>query len=448
MTTSLFTDLYELTMLEASLQSGVASRMSSFEVFTRSLPPGRRYGVVAGVGRVTEAIADFNFGSEEIEYLESSGRFTKETLKYLSNLSFTGDIWSYEEGDVYFPFSPIMRVDAPFGQAILLETVILSIMNFDSAVAGAGSRMVSVAGGRRLVEMGSRRTHEQAAVSAARAAYIVGFSATSNLRAGQQYAIPTTGTVAHAFMLAHDDEKSAFAAQIRAQGADTTVLVDTYNIEDAIRDAVSVAGTSLGAVRIDSGDPQSESRKARKLLDSLGATKTQIVISGDLDEYSIEQLAHSPIDGFGVGTRLVTGSGAPTANFVYKLVAIDKGLGRILEPVAKTSAAKETLGGRKFAWRVFDSDNKAVMDFLELTDSVATAGRPSILGTQKIRPLLKTVVRHGEPVLKTRLDDMRALHLDSLGELDDSAKEISAGNPALDTLLLDSNGNLVRAFAG
>ncbi len=243
MTTSLFTDLYELTMLEASLQSGVASRMSSFEVFTRSLPPGRRYGVVAGVGRVTEAIADFNFGSEEIEYLESSGRFTKETLKYLSNLSFTGDIWSYEEGDVYFPFSPIMRVDAPFGQAILLETVILSIMNFDSAVAGAGSRMVSVAGGRRLVEMGSRRTHEQAAVSAARAAYIVGFSATSNLRAGQQYAIPTTGTVAHAFMLAHDDEKSAFAAQIRAQGADTTVLVDTYNIEDAIRDAVSVAGT-------------------------------------------------------------------------------------------------------------------------------------------------------------------------------------------------------------
>ncbi len=184
------------------------------------------------------------------------------------------------------------------------------------------------------------------------------------------------------------------------------------------------------------------------MLDSLGATKTQIVISGDLDEYSIEQLAHSPIDGFGVGTRLVTGSGAPTANFVYKLVAIDKGLGRILEPVAKTSAAKETLGGRKFAWRVFDSDNKAVMDFLELTDSVATAGRPSILGTQKIRPLLKTVVRHGEPVLKTRLDDMRALHLDSLGELDDSAKEISAGNPALDTLLLDSNGNLVRAFAG
>ncbi len=435
-------------MLEASLHSGVASRMSSFEVFTRSLPAGRRYGVVAGVGRVTEAIADFKFDSEDIEYLESSGRFTKETLKYLSKFRFTGDIWSYEEGDVYFPFSPIMRVDAPFGQAILLETVILSIMNFDSAVAGAGSRMVSAAGGRRLVEMGSRRTHEQAAVSAARAAYIVGFSATSNLRAGQLYAIPTTGTVAHAFMLAHDDEKSAFAAQISAQGAGTTVLVDTFNIEEAIKDAVSVAGTSLGAIRIDSGDPQSESRKARELLDSLGATKTQIVISGDLDEFSIEQLAHSPIDGFGVGTRLVTGSGAPTANFVYKLVAIDKGIGRILEPVAKTSAAKETLGGRKFAWRVFDSDNKAVMEFLELTDSATNEGQPPTIGNQKFRPLLTTVIRRGEPVLKTRLDDMRVLHLDSLGELDDSAKEISAGHPALDTLLLDSKGNLVSASAG
>ncbi len=448
MTTSLLTDLYELTMLEASLQSGVASRMSSFEVFTRSLPPGRRYGVVAGVGRVTEAVADFKFDSDDIEYLESSGRFNKETLKYLSEFRFDGDIWSYEEGDVYFPFSPIMRVDAPFGQAVLLETVILSIMNFDSAVAGAGSRMVSAAGGRRLVEMGSRRTHEQAAVSAARAAYIVGFAATSNLRAGQLYAIPTTGTVAHAFMLAHDDEKSAFAAQISAQGANTTVLVDTYNIEEAIRDAISIAGTSLGAVRIDSGDPQRESRKARALLDSLGATKTQIVISGDLDEYSIEQLARSPINGFGVGTRLVTGSGAPTANFVYKLVAIDKGLGRNLEPVAKTSAAKETLGGRKSPWRVLDSDNKAVMEFLELTDSSATAGRPFTTRTQKMRPLLRAVVRRGEPVIMTSLESMRSLHLDSLGELDDSAKKISPGHPALDTLLFDPQGNLVSPSRG
>ncbi len=446
MTTSLLTDLYEVTMLEASLQSGIAHRESSFEVFTRSLPPGRRFGVVAGVGRVIEAIADFIFDSEDIEFLESSGQFNNKTLQYLSSFRFTGNIWSYNEGEVYFPLSPIMRIEAPFGQAILLETLILSIMNFDSAVAAAGARMVSAGYGRRLVEMGSRRTHERAAVSAARSAYIVGFAATSNLKAGQTYAIPTTGTVAHAFMLAHDDEKSAFAAQIRAQGSDTTVLVDTYNIEEAIRNAVSVAGKSLGAVRIDSGDPESESRKARTLLDSLGATGTQIVISGDLDEFSIEQLSHSPINGFGVGTRLVTGSGAPTANFVYKLVAIDKGQGPDLVPVAKTSTAKETLGGRKFAWRVLDSENKAVMEYLELIDSGKKFRNPSIFRPHKLRPLLRQIVRNGEPQLETSLEDIRILHRDSLGELDDLAKEITFGHPALDTVLLDANGNLVRAL--
>ncbi len=445
MTTSLLTDLYELTMLEASLQSGVASKQSSFEVFTRSLPVGRRYGVVAGIGRVLDAISNFRFDSKDVEYLRSTGHLNEVTLEYLSRFHFSGDVWSYEEGDVYFPFSPIMRVEAPFGQAVLLETVILSILNFDSAVASAGARMVSAAGERRLVEMGSRRVHEDAAVSAARAAYIVGFAATSNLKAGQLYSIPTAGTVAHAFMLAHEDERSAFAAQIRAQGAHTTVLVDTFNIEDAIRDAIAVAGTSLGAVRIDSGDPAKESRRARALLDSLGAFKTQIVISGDLDEYSIDELSREPIDAFGVGTRLVTGSGAPTANFVYKLVAMTRGDSGKMVPVAKASESKATLGGRKFPWRVLNPDNKAVMEFLEILDSPEKLGELPVSSSEKLRPLQRQIIRNGKPQIISRLDDIRILHRDSLTELDDSAKEIVSGHPALNAVLLDSRGNLVRA---
>lgn len=445
MTTSLLTDLYELTMLEASLQSGIAHRESSFEAFTRSLPPGRRFGVAAGIGRIVDAVADFKFDSEDISYLASTRHLNEETLDYLSKYRFTGNIWAYEEGEAYFPFSPVIRVDAPFGQAVLLETLLLSILNFDSSVAAAGARMVFAAGKRRLVEMGSRRTHELAAVSAARAAFIVGFSATSNLRAGQLYAIPTTGTVAHAFMLAHSDERSAFSAQIKAQGTDTTILVDTYNIEEAIRDAVNVAGPSLGAIRIDSGDPAKEAARARALLDSLGARDTRIVISGDLDEYSIDELSQAPIDAFGVGTRLVTGSGAPTANFVYKLVAIDKSGSGTLVPVAKTSEAKATLGGRKFPWRVLNSDNKAELEFLENIDVPATRADTSIFPSQKLRPLHKQIVRNGVPILDTRLEDIRILHRDSLSELDPSTKEIVSGHPGLETVLTDSKGNLLRA---
>jgi len=447
MTTSLLTDFYELTMLEAGLQSGIASRESSFEVFARSLPPGRRFGVVAGIGRVIDAIANFRFNDEDLEYLEKTKRLNKETLEYLTNFKFTGNVWSYEEGDIYFPFSPILRVEAPFGSAVLLETVILSILNFDSAVASAGARMVSAAHGRRLVEMGSRRTHEYAAISAARSAYIVGFAATSNLKAGQIYGIPIAGTVAHAFILAHGSEKNAFIAQIRAQGPETTVLVDTFNIERAIREAISVAGNSLGAVRIDSGDPAKESRKARSLLDSLGATGTQIVISGDLDEYSINELSSEPIDAFGVGTRLVTGSGAPTANFVYKLVAIDKSNAQSpsFSPVAKRSAAKATLGGRKFPWRAIDSRNKAVVEYLEIINSPENPTDIPEFEAKKLRPLQKQIIRNGEPQANPLLDEIRILHRDSLSELEESAREIASGDPCLRTMLLDSRGNLTDA---
>ncbi len=443
MTTALLTDLYELTMLEASLQSGVASRESAFEVFARSLPPGRRYGVVAGVGRLIEALSNFTFDKDDLNFLATTGHLDDTTIAYLSKFRFTGNIWSYDEGETYFPYSPILRVEAPFGQAVLLETLILSILNFDSAIASAGARMVSAAKGTRLIEMGSRRTHETAAVSAARAAYIVGFSATSNLRAGQLYNIPTTGTVAHAFMLAHDDERSAFQAQIKAQGSGTTVLVDTYDIEKAVKDAISVGGPSLGAIRIDSGNPAFEARRARELLDSLGATGTRIVISGDLDEYSIDELSSEPIDGFGVGTRLVTGSGAPTANFVYKLVAIARGHDGTLASVAKASAAKATLGGRKSPWRVLNPDHQATVEVLEVANSPVAIKH--VFPSNGMRPLQKQVFHRGEPLYEPRLDDIRSLHRDSLRELPSSALAVIPGNPAIPTKVLDIGGNLVIA---
>ena len=321
MSTALNTDRYELTMLQAALRSGKADRRCVFEVFTRQLPAGRRYGVVAGTGRVLEAIRDFRFGDQELAYLKANSVVDEQTLSWLSNYSFRGNVSGYQEGELYFGHSPILTVEGSFGEAVILETVILSILNYDSAVAAAAARMKSVAAGRRLIEMGSRRTHEDAAVAAARAAYIAGFDATSNLSAGAQYGIETTGTSAHAFTLLHDNEEQAFKAQLASMGNSTTLLVDTYDVKSAVESAVRLTDGNIAAVRLDSGDLATSAVEVRKQLDSLGAHKTRITVTSDLDEYTIAALAIAPIDSYGVGTSLVTGSGFPTAGFVYKLVA-------------------------------------------------------------------------------------------------------------------------------
>lgn len=319
--TALFTDQYELTMLRAALKAGTAGRRSVFEVFTRRLPDGRRYGVVAGTGRVLDAVENFRFDADVLRFLREQDIVDEETLDWLAQYRFSGDIWGYPEGEVYFPGSPIMRVEGTFGECVLLETVILSILNHDSAIAAAASRMSSAAGPRPLIEMGARRTHELAAVAAARSAYVGGFATTSDLAAGFRYNIPTVGTSAHAFTLLHDNERDAFRAQVDALGRDTTLLVDTYDVAEAVRTAVEVAGPELGAVRIDSGDLLLVAHRVRQQLDELGATETKIVVTSDLDEYAIASLAAAPVDAYGVGTQLVTGSGHPTASMVYKLVA-------------------------------------------------------------------------------------------------------------------------------
>ncbi len=353
MSTALNTDRYELTMLQAALRSGKSNRQCVFEVFTRQLPAGRRYGVVAGTGRVLEAIRDFRFDEKELSYLAANSVVDEKTLAWLADYKFQGNVSGYREGELYFGHSPVLTVEGSFAEAVILETVILSILNYDSAVAAAAARMKSVAGGRRLIEMGSRRAHESAAVSAARAAYIAGFDATSNLAAGEQYGIETTGTSAHAFTLLHDSEEQAFQAQIDSMGNETTLLVDTYDVKNAVETAVRLTGGKIRAVRLDSGDLATSAVEVRKQLDDLGAKQTKITVTSDLDEYTIAALAIAPIDSYGVGTSLVTGSGHPTAGFVYKLVA-HRDNGDWVD-VAKTSKLKTNRGGRKFASRVLES---------------------------------------------------------------------------------------------
>ncbi len=366
--TALLTDHYELTMLDAALRSGVAERRAVFEVFARSLPPGRRYGVVGGISRVLEEVPRFRFGEAEIEAVRRQCRLAESTVKWLADYRFSGSIDAYREGELYFPGSPICTVESTFGEAVLLETLLLSILNFDTAVASAASRMVTAAGDRPIIEMGSRRTNERAAVAAARAAFVAGFSSTSNLEAGRTYGIPTAGTVAHAFVMAHASESEAFAWQLDSLGLGTTLLVDTYDMPEAVREGVRLArrrgAAGPGAIRIDSGDLADQARLARGLLDVLGARDTRIVATSDLDEFSISALAGAPVDVYGVGTRAVTGSGSPTAGFVYKLVAIadTDSPSAALRPVVKRSSAKASIGGRKAAWRELDEHGRAVAE--------------------------------------------------------------------------------------
>ena len=418
--TALLTDRYELTMVAAAVADGTAQRQCVFELFARRLPDGRRYGVVGGTGRLLESITRFRFGPEELEAL--AGIVDADTLDRLAEYRFSGDVDGYPEGELYFPGSPILTVTGTFADAVMLETLALSILNHDSAVASAAARMVTAAAGRPLIEMGSRRTHEAAAVASARAAYLAGFSTTSNLEAERRHGIPTAGTAAHAWILLHDDELTAFRAQVAALGPKTTLLVDTYDIRHGIELAIEAAGPELGAVRIDSGDLGELARQAREQLDALGATGTRIVLSGDLDEYAIAALRAEPVDSYGVGTSVVTGSGAPTAGMVYKLVEVD---GRA---VAKRSASKESVGGRKGALRRYKPTGTAIEEV------VYPAARPAKAGEHD-RQLQVPMVRGGDlvPDLPT-LEESREHLRRALVSVPWEGLKLSRGEPALPTV--------------
>lgn len=411
-------------MLEAALQDGTAEKQCAFEVFTRRLPNERRYGVVAGTERVLRAIRDFVFTEAQLENLDF---LQPETLEYLRNYRFRGQVDGYLEGEVYFPHSPILTVRGTFAECVILETVILSILNADSAVASAAARMVTAANGRPIIEMGSRRTHEYAAVSSARAAYLAGFDATSNLEAAFRYNIPASGTAAHAWTLLHThpdgttDEEAAFRAQIAAHGVGTTLLVDTYDIAEGVETAIRVAGPELGGVRIDSGDLGVLAQQVRDQLDSLGAHNTKIIVSSDMDEFSIAALRSEPVDGFGVGTSVVTGSGAPTAGLVYKLVEVEGA------PVAKRSRGKDSRGGAKAAIRTCRDTGTAVE---EITFPFGEA-RPDT-GILEAIELSVPLIRDGEPVdgLPT-LEDSRQLLADRLVSLPWEGLALSRDEPVI-----------------
>ena len=426
--TSFFTDHYELTMVDAARKAGTATRRAVFELFARRLPAGRRYGVSAGQGRFLEGLANFRFDDEHLGFLSDHHVVSEDTLNWLAEYRFTGNIFAYAEGEPYFPNSPLMQVESTFQEAVILETYLLSVHNYDTAVASAASRMTMAAGGRPCIEMGSRRAHEEAAAAAARAAAIAGFDSTSNLAAGLRYGITTAGTAAHSFTLLHDDEQAAFEAQVEAMGNQTTLLVDTYNIEQGIRNAVDVAGPELAYVRIDSGDLLEEAHHARRLLDDLGNTNTGIVVTSDLDEYAIAGLRSAPVDSYGVGTQLVTGSGAPTASLVYKLTTREDQHGNWID-VQKQAEGKTSRGGRKFAARRMQN-NVATAEVVIADEQPAWDANH--------RPLLVQMVTEGE--IDSRYTGAAAVrraaahHSHTLAELPRDARRLQAGEPAIPTI--------------
>lgn len=429
---ALLTDRYELTMIDAALLAGTHDRECVFEAFTRRLPAGRRYGVLAGTGRLLELIEQFRFGDAELQFLRDNDVVRGETIDWLADYRFSGTIRGYREGELFFPGSPFFIVDAPFAEGVILETLLLSVFNYDSAVASAAARMVSAAVGRPLAEMGSRRANERSAVAAARAAFIAGFSATSNLEAGRTWGVPTMGTAAHAFTLLHDTEEAAFRAQVDALGPGTTLLVDTFDVEKAIETAVKVAGPELGAVRLDSGDLAKLVTQVREQLDSLGATKTRITVTNDLDEFTIAALAASPVDSYGVGTSVVTGSGYPASGMVYKLVAHRRadGAGEWI-PVAKKSEHKASVGGRKHPIRRLDATGTAVAEVVHIVEKGDT---PDDTGRDLLVPLITDGEVHREHLGADGTRRAREHRELAMGELPDEAFRLGRGDPVLPTI--------------
>ncbi|WP_110588698.1 nicotinate phosphoribosyltransferase [Microbacterium suaedae] len=432
--TALLTDRYELTMLDAALRDGTARRRCVFELFGRRLSGGRRFGVVAGQGRLMSLLREFRFDEDELRFLRDEHIVSPETVSFLERYRFSGSIEGYREGELYFPGSPLLTVEGTFADAVILETLALSVLNHDSAIATAAARMSVAAGERPLAEMGSRRAHEQGAVAAARAAYIAGFTATSNLEAGRAWGVPTMGTAAHAWTLLHDTERDAFRAQLDAMGHDTTLLIDTYDIPEGVRHAVELGGRRLGGVRIDSGDLPLVAAAVRDQLDELGNADTRITVTSDLDEYAIAALAASPVDAYGVGTSLVTGSGYPTAGLVYKLVAREDAAGDWVS-VAKKAQDKGSQGGRKTAYRRID-DGTATAEIVRVSDSYSVASGPNPDADD--RPLVVPYVTAGEFATGHEgAEGVRAArehHLRVRSELPVHALALSKSDPAIPTI--------------
>ena len=388
---ALTTDQYELTMA-ASYLSQSMNGPAAFDLFVRRLPASRRFFVAAGMADALEYLENLRFTESDLAYLRGLGTFGEDFLDYLADFRFTGDVWSIPEGEIFFPGEPLMRVEAPLIEAQIIETALLATVGHQTSVASKAARVALAAGDREFVDFAARRTHgPEAALRGARAAFIAGAGATSNVYAGKQYGIPLSGTMAHSYVMAFNDERDAFRTFAHDFPEATVLLIDTYDTVEGARRAVEVAhevadkGITLRAVRIDSGDLGALAVQVREVLDAGGCEDVRIIVSGDLDEYRIAELltAGAPIDSFGVGTQMGVSADAPALSAVYKLVEYE---GR---PVMKLSTGKESLPGRKQLWREYatGADGAEVL----VGDVVGLEDEPGITG----QPLLEHVIAGG-----------------------------------------------------
>jgi nicotinate phosphoribosyltransferase len=415
---ALVIDLYELTMMQAYHLDGIEGR-ATFDLFVRRLPAGRDFLLVAGLATVLEHLEAIRFTATDLEYLESLGQFRSEFLERLQGLRFSGDVAAMPEGTVAFAGEPILRVTAPIIEAQLLETVLMNLIHLQTLIASKAARVVLAADGRGLVDFGLRRTHgTESGLFGARASRIAGFSATSNVEAGQRFGIPVTGTMAHSYVQAHSDEVEAFRSFVNTY-PETVLLVDTYDTLRGV-DRVIALADDLGdafrvrAIRLDSGNLAQLAAEARERLDAAGLEKVQIFASGNLDEAGVQELvrAGAPIDAFGIGTRLGTSEDAPNLDIVYKLAQLDD------RPLLKLSTDKGTLPGIKQVWRNEDEDGVVVGDTLGLADEELPG-----------RPLLVPVMEDGLRLAAgdERLDAARNRAADELQRLPDAMRRLDTG---------------------
>ena len=349
----LLADLYELTMAAGYFETGFQGH-ASFEVFARSLPPRRNFLVAAGLEQALEFLGSVRFRASEIDYLRKHPAFAKigaEFFDYLAGFRFSGDVVAMPEGTLCFPGEPLLRVSAPIAEAQIVETALLATISFQTMIASKAARVAEAAAGRPVVEFGSRRAHGiESGVLAARAAYIGGCLGTSNVQAGHLFGIPTYGTQAHSWIMAHENEEEAFGRFLDVFPRHSVFLLDTYDVRNALETVIAMGRKPRG-VRLDSGDVGADSRWVRQRLDQAGWGDVEVFVSGDLDEERIASLLASGarIDTFGVGTALSTSADAPFVGMNYKLVEVERD--GHLHNVAKFSAAKVTYPGRKQVYR-------------------------------------------------------------------------------------------------
>ena len=391
---ALVTDLYELTMA-AAYGADVGEREASFELFVRSLPPQRRFLVAAGLDDALAGLEDWHFAPDDIDYLRGLGLFPADFLDRLGDVGFTGEVWAVPEGEVVFQGEPLVRVTAPLVEAQLVETWLLNRIGSQTLLASKAARVALACGDRAFVDFSARRDHGvDAAMAAARSAWLAGAAGTSLVAAGRRWGLPLSGTMAHSFVMSFDDERDAFRAYARTFPQGVVLLIDTYDTVEGARRAAEVArelageGTTISGVRLDSGDLASLSVAVREILDAAGLPDVDILASGDLDEHSVSTLVAggAPIDAFGIGTQLGTSADAPALGAVYKLVEDAAG------PKMKLAEGKVTLPGRKQVWRLSDRDVVA------LHDEDVPGGRP----------LLVPVMAAGRPTRSEPLAESRA----------------------------------------